>query len=507
MKNVMLVLLLIWRVFVGLEAQETEEPEGLLEIIEEKIAEKAEAMEETEEKTVDGWFHLDMPGVHITIRLGITAAIILIQILLIRVVNYLFRKLQNKITVYGKKYIKTLTIKTYRLLETKQILNAIYFILRTLRYIIIALQLYLALPMIFRLFEPTKNLSNTLFGYILNPLKNTGLAIIKYIPNLITIAVIIVIFRYVTRSLRFFTEQIEKGKLVIPGFYPDWAEPTFNILRVLLIAFTVIVIYPYLPGSDSEVFKGVSVLMGILFSMGSSSIIGNLVAGIVLTYMRPFKLGDRIKIGDTVGFVVERSATITRLRTHKNEYITFPNSAILGSNITNYHTAAESDTDRGLILYTTITFGYSTPWQTVHAILIESALKAKYVEPDPMPFVLQTKLDDFYAHYEINVYTKAVDKVPAVFSELYKSIQNGFHEAGLDMTVAYFHANAVSYPEQRQPLSPLKRAELTDALEKLEKPAKPEPEKIPAKREEKSGKESDHKREIEQKSAKKGKRK
>jgi small-conductance mechanosensitive channel len=273
--------------------------------------------------------------------------------------------------------------------------------------------------------------------------------------------------------MRFFADQVERGKLVIPGFYPEWGQPTFNILRVLLIAFTVIVIYPYLPGSDSDVFKGVSVFMGILFSMGSSSIIGNLVAGIVLTYMRPFKLGDRIKIGDTVGFVVERSATITRLRTHKNEYITFPNSSILTSKITNYHTAAESDTDRGLILYGTITFGYSTPWQTVHSILIESALKAKYVESDPMPFVLQTKLDDFYAHYEINVYTKAVDKVPAVFSELYKSIQNGFHEAGLDMTVAYFRSNAVSYPEPLPQPTPLKRADLTEKLENLEK-TKPE---------------------------------
>lgn len=468
MKHIILVVMLF---FLPLGANSQEEPADQTTV---ERPNKTEDVGEAEVKTMDNWLHLDLPQVNIFIRLGITAAIILIQVALIHLVNYLFRKLQTKIMVYGQKYFKTLTIKSYRLLETKQILNGISFILRSVRYVIIGLQLYLALPMIFRLFEPTRNLSDTLFGYILNPLKNMGLGIIKYIPNLITIAIIIIIFRYVTRSLRFFAEQIERGKLVIAGFYPDWAQTTFNILRVLLIAFTVIVIYPYLPGSDSEIFKGVSVFVGILFSLGSSSVIGNLVAGIVITYMRPFKLGDRIKIGDTVGFVVEKSATVTRLRTHKNEYITFPNSSVLASSITNYHTAAENDTDRGLILYTTITFGYATPWQTVHAILIESALKAKYVEPDPMPFVLQTKLNDFYAHYELNIYTKAVDKIPAVFSEVYKSVQNGFHEAGLDMTVTYFNANAVSYPEPQEKPTLAMRAALTEQLAQLEKSNQPD---------------------------------
>jgi small-conductance mechanosensitive channel len=416
--------------------------------------------EKVEDMVADNWLHLNLSEVNIFIRLGVAAAIVILQMLLIRLAWYLFDKLQNKLTFYAKKYLKPLTIKKYRLLETQQILSAIYFILRILKYVVIVFQLYLTLPITFGLFEPTKGLSKTLFGYVLTPLKNTGLSIITYIPNLITIVVIVFISRYAVRSLRFFSDQIERGKLVISGFYSDWAPPTFNILKVLLYAFTVIVVYPYLPGSDSAVFQGVSVFVGILFSLGSSSIIGNLVAGIVLTYMRPFKLGDRIKIGDTVGFVVEKSAAVTRLRTHKNEYITFPNSAVLSSSITNYNTAAETDKDRGLILYTTITFGYATPWQTVHSILIESALKAKYVESDPMPFVLQTKLDDFYAHYEINVYTKAVDKIPAVFSELYKSIQNGFNEAGLDMTVSYFRSNTVSYiASPSAPLQPAETAE------------------------------------------------
>jgi small-conductance mechanosensitive channel len=257
--------------------------------------------------------------------------------------------------------------------------------------------------------------------------------------------VIIVVARYVLRSLRFFSTQIERGKLVLPGFYADWAQPTFNILRFLLYAFVIAIVYPYLPGSDSAIFQGVSVFVGIIFSLGSSSAIGNLVAGVVITYMRPFKIGDRIKLNEVTGFVVEKSPIVTRIKTHKNEYVTFPNVMILNSSIVNYNTSSDEDED-GLILYADITFGYSTPWQTVQAILIQAALKTVYVQPEPKPFVLQTAMDDFYANYQINLFTKDVDKVPAIYSDLYKNIQNGFHAAGIDMTVAHFRSNLPATP-------------------------------------------------------------
>jgi small-conductance mechanosensitive channel len=286
----------------------------------------------------------------------------------------------------------------------------------------------------------TKDLASTLFGYILTPLKNIFFGTIGYIPNLITIIVILFVTRYVIRGLKFFSVQIQKGKLVIPGFYVDWAEPTFNILRVLIYAFTVAIIYPYLPGSDSRIFQGVSVFVGIIFSLGSSSAIGNLVAGLVITYMRPFKIGDRIQIQTNIGFVVEKTLMVVRIKTHKNEYITFPNMMILSSSIINFNTSSDED-EEGLVLHADITFGYSTPWQTVHKVLIGAALATTHVQKTPKPFVLQTALDDFYACYQINLYTKKVDKVPAIYSELYENIQNGFREEGLDMTAAHFRIN------------------------------------------------------------------
>ncbi|MDR2447623.1 MAG: mechanosensitive ion channel family protein [Treponema sp.] len=395
---------------------------------------QADAADENLESDVSSVVN-ELVGKNIFIRLGLAVAVIILMILLIRLVRHLFVKLQNKIQ--SGVVITPIVVKKYTLFDSQQIANAVFFLVKIFKYLVYALIVYLTLPIIFGIFEQTRGVAAKLIGYIISPLKNTGIAIIRYIPNLITIAITFMIAHYTMKALRFFITQIQKGKLVIPGFYADWAQPTFNILRILIYAFTIILIYPLLPNSESDIFKGVSVFVGILFSLGSSSVIGNLVAGIVVTYMRPFKLGDRIQIGNIIGFVVEKSATVTRLRTHKNEYITFPNSMILTSSITNYNFSADNENDHGLILHVTITFGYSTTWQTVHSILIESALKTRCIEPDPMPFVLQTKLDDFYAHYEINAYTKAIEKVPAVYSELYKNIQNGFRDAGLDMTVSY----------------------------------------------------------------------
>jgi small-conductance mechanosensitive channel len=290
------------------------------------------------------------------------------------------------------------------------------------------------------LFPATEHIASALFGYIVTPLKGIFIGIVQYIPNLITIIVICFVNRYVLKGLKFFAEKISTGKLVITGFYADWAKPTYNVARFLLYAFTLAIIYPYLPGSDSKVFQGVSVFVGLIFSLGSSTAIGNLVAGFVITYMRPFKIGDRIQIQNSVGFVVEKSPMVVRIKTHKNEYITIPNMTILSSSITNYNTSSDED-EEGLILHSNITFGYNTPWQLVHEVLIEAALATEFVQKTPKPFVHQAAMDDFYCEYEINFFTKEVAKVPHIYSQLYENIQNGFHERGIDMTAPHYRIN------------------------------------------------------------------
>jgi small-conductance mechanosensitive channel len=373
-------------------------------------------------------------------KFGIVLGVIAGQALLIWLIWFIFKKITKKVEAGTGTRIKPLSVKKFNLLTAKQITNVIVFLLKVAKYVITAFQLFITVPIVFMLFPATEKLASTIFGYILNPLKKILLDIIRYIPNLFTIVIILLIAKYVIKTLKFFATQIARGRLKIPGFFPEWAQPTFNILRVLLYAFTVAIIYPYLPGSESRIFQGVSVFVGIIFSLGSSSAIGNLVAGLVITYMRPFKIGDRIQILGNTGFVVEKSLMVLRLKTVKNEYITFPKLQVLSASIINYNTSSDEDKE-GLVLHAEITFNYATPWRLIHEILIEAALKTHRVLKTPKPFVLQTALDDFYARYQINCYTKEIDDMPAIYSELYANLQDGFAAHGLDMTAPQYRIN------------------------------------------------------------------
>jgi len=380
---------------------------------------------------------LKLDGLQHIHRVLIALAIIVVQTFVLWLIWLLFKRWDKKLENSTKQKVKPLVIKKFTILSARQVVKLIEYCLRILKYIITIIILFLTLPIVFSLFPATRDLALTIFSYILNPLKDIGLSALHYIPNLFKIAIIVILTRLVLRGLKYFAMQIERGRLVFPHFYSDWASPTYKILQVLLWAFTVALVYPYLPGSDSRAFQGVSVFIGIIFSIGSTSAIGNLVAGLVITYMRPFKIGNRVKINDITGFVVEKNLMVIRLKTHKNEYVTFPNLMILSANTINYNKSSDED-EEGLIIFAEVTFGYSTPWQTIHDILINAALKTDHVQKTPKPFVLQTKLDDFYACYQINCYTRDISNVPRIYTILYENIQDGFREAGLDLTSAHY---------------------------------------------------------------------
>jgi len=307
--------------------------------------------------------------------------------------------------------------------------------------------LYISLPVLFGIFPWSKNFANTLFGYILNPAKRIALGVWNYIPNLITIIVIVFIFRYALRGVRFLKYEIERGNLKVPGFYPDWANPTYQIIKTIIYAFMAIVIFPYLPGSDSPVFQGVSVFLGVLFTFGSSGSLSNVVAGLVLTYMRLFRIGDRVQLGDVVGDVIEKSLLVTRIRTIKNEIISIPNSTVMGSHTINF---SSDVTENGLIMHTTVTIGYDVPWKKMHQALLNAAERTELLLKEPKPFVLQTSLDDFYVSYQINAYTKEPNKQANIYSQLHANIQDCCNESGIEILSPHYRSardgNATSIP-------------------------------------------------------------
>jgi len=333
------------------------------------------------------------------------------------------------------KFIEKLAYKDYTFLTPEREMKISMLLLKIFRWSLYGLLSYISMSIIFSIFPFSRKWSHTLFQFIWSPFKRILIEVWEYLPHLFTVLVIYFVMKYFIRFVRFVFLEIETGKLKIPGFYSDWAMPTFSIVKILLYAFMIVIIFPYLPGSDSDIFKGVSIFIGVLFSLGSSSAIGNMIAGLMITYMRPFKIGDRIKIDDITGDVVEKTLVATRVRTVKNEVITIPNSSVLTGNTTNYTSEAS---ERGLIIHTTVTIGYDVPWKDVHQALIDAALRTEMILQEPKPFVWQTSLDDYYVSYQVNVYTKEPSKQGWLHSNLHQNIQNVFNERGIEILSPHY---------------------------------------------------------------------
>ena len=370
-------------------------------------------------------------------EVGLVLLVVVAFFFVVRLVNRLFGWVRGKLLLKETTWFRAVRLNNYELFTPRRGLDAALLLLNVLRWVLIFLVISLVLPLLFSIFPGTQGVADTLLGYVLTPLRKMALALWDFLPNLITIVVIVTVFRYVLRGVHFLKEEIRLDRLTIDGFYPDWANPTYQIVRVLVFAFMIIVIFPYLPGSNSPVFQGVSVFLGFLFTFGSAGSLSNIVAGLVLTYMRAYKLGDRVKIGDVTGDIIEKNLLVTRIRTIKNEEITIPNSSIMSSYTTNFTSAAPT---LGLVLHTTVTIGYDVPWAQVHQLLVAAAAQAEGVLAEPGPFVLQTSLDDFYVSYQLNAYTREASRQAAIYSRIHQHIQDQFNAAGVEIMSPHYRA-------------------------------------------------------------------
>jgi len=311
------------------------------------------------------------------------------------------------------------------------------------------------LTAVLRFFPQTNEASLATTSWLSSQLLSFGGTVVNYLPNLLLVLIIAAI----TYALLGFNTQIfrdiEVGALKIHGFYPDWARPTANLVRILVLALAAVVMFPYLPGAKSPAFQGVTIFLGLLLSLGSSSAVANAIAGTILNYTRSFQVGDMVSIGDTFGEVVEKGLLVTRVRsTPRTDVITIPNSLVMGAAVKNY--SAEAKTT-GATLHTTVTIGYDAPWRRVHELLVSAALSTTHILKHPAPFVLQTALNDFYVSYELSAYTDAPKQMPIVYSELHQSIQDKFNEGGIEINSPHYTAlrdgNTVTIPAGYRPKS------------------------------------------------------
>ena len=348
--------------------------------------------------------------------------------------------------------IKGIKIQQSEIVQGSRVTALLISLVKSLRILLIAVLTYIMLAKAFSFFPWTREHSQRLMGYIVGPLGAMGEGFLAYLPKAFYIFVILVVTRYVIKFAGIIARQVQAGRIRFSNFYPEWAQPTYKIVRILIYAFAAVLIYPYLPGESSPAFKGISVFLGVLFSLGSTSAVANFVAGVILIYTRGFRVGDWVTIGENTGEVVQTSMLATHLRTIRNEEITIPNSVVLGSYVTNFSLQAM---DKGVILHTSVTIGYDAPWRTIHKLLLEAALKTKYILRDPPPFVLQAQLEDSYVKYEINAYTNQPLQMVYIYSELHANIQDSFFEAGVEIMSPVFHAlrdgNRVAIPDQYLP--------------------------------------------------------
>ncbi len=346
---------------------------------------------------------------------------------------FLLKKLYRRLALLEARYRQRITsvqIQSLELVRAERIQSAFLAILGALRVVVIVALVYGYLSFVLYLFPWTRFIAVHLSDYVALPVRAVATALVAYTPNLITIAVFIVVARYVLKLVGLYFAGLEKGTVKISGFDPEWATPTLRLARFFVIVFFVIIIYPYVPGADSPAFKGISIFLGVVLSLGSSSAVANIIAGFMMTYRRAFRIGDRVKIGEFFGEVIEVRLLVTHLRTVKNEEVVIPNNVIINGDVINYSSLSR---EKGLILHTTATIGYDVPWRQVHALLLLAAERTPGVLTNPEPFVLQKSLDDFYVTYELNAYTVSPHDMNKTYSELHQNILDAFNEYGVQI--------------------------------------------------------------------------
>jgi small-conductance mechanosensitive channel len=363
--------------------------------------------------------------------LGATLVLAGILFAIVRLRRFFERRIEGRF----KSKIQGVRIQSFQLVETEKMWVVLKKGLRTVQAFAALIVCVVYANYVFGCYPWTRPLAVRGSALLLDPLRTMASAILASVPNLVFIGILAIVIRYVLKLALIFFNGVHYGTVTLSGFDRDWALPTYKIVRMLIIAFGIVVAYPYLPGSQSEAFKGVSIFVGIVFSLGSTSAIANIVAGYMMTYRRAFKVGDRIGVMDLVGDVIEIRLQVTHLRSVKNEEIIVPNSQILNSHVINYSRLAK---DSGLILHTTVGIGYETPWRQVESMLLLAAERTPGLLREPPPFVLQKELGDFCVTYEINVYCDRPQESLKLYAALIRNILDVFNEYGVQiMTPAY----------------------------------------------------------------------
>ncbi len=348
---------------------------------------------------------------------------------------WLWRRLRAALEQRYRERIHSVGIQSFQIVRAENIWNALRKAMASASALTVLALVVAYLHYALLQFPWTRGTGVRLLEYVLNPLRILGSGLMAELPNLLFLVILFVITRWLLKLIHLFFGALGRREVKLSSFESEWAEPTYKLVRLLVLVLALVVAYPYIPGSGSEAFKGLSIFIGVVFSLGSSSAIANMIAGYLMTYRRAFRVGDRIKVQGFVGDVTEVRLQATHLRTVKNEEVVIPNSNILNNEVVNYSALTHT---KGLILHTTVGIGYETPWRQVEAMLLMAAERTPGLKREPAPFILQQGLGDFAVTYELNVYCDNAQAMGRLYAELHRHILDAFNEYGVQiMTPAY----------------------------------------------------------------------
>jgi small-conductance mechanosensitive channel len=365
-----------------------------------------------------------------------SAGATILFVALVYLVHRLYRLAQRKLEVWRRVRKEGIAATAAQIISVDKLASRLALGLSLLRWIAIALLFVRFASFLLEQFQETAAAGHWIVEVVLLPFKRIYDSFVAYIPDLFQLVAVVVTTRYLLVLVHKLFMAMETGAIKIKGFYPDWAEPTYKLVRFFIFALALVAIFPYLPGSSSPAFQTVGVFLGVVFSLGSSSVVANALSGVILTYMRALKVGDRVKTGETFGDVIEKTLLVTRVRTIFNEIVTVPNNVLLSGQIVNYTTMAEQGR---LILTARVTIGYDAPWPRVHEALLEAARRTPLVLGDPAPYILQTALNDYNVGYDLNVFVREAQRSHFIQSDLHQNIQETFDEAGIEILSPMFN--------------------------------------------------------------------
>ncbi|NWK55777.1 mechanosensitive ion channel family protein [Verrucomicrobiaceae bacterium N1E253] len=368
------------------------------------------------------------------------------------VVRRLFRWVGTEHGRIFKRPIRSVKFQNQEIIQAEEITKWAKVITRLVRKFCFLLLMAIYGVLVLTQFDSLRHIPERVWLYVSGTYMILQQDVINFLPSMLFILMVAVLAHFIIRVVKVVFDGLGRGSIEINGFYQEWAHPTYVLVRLLIIVFALVVVFPYLPGSGSPALQGLSIFIGVLVSLGSTSAVANIIAGIAITYMRAFQTGDRVRIADTVGDIVEKSLLVTRIRTPKNVVISIPNAMIMNNHIVNYSTHAR---ETGVLLHIQVTIGYDVPWRQVHELLIKASEQVDHIEDSSHAFVLQKSLGDFSVAYELNVLTRHPRKTQEIYSQLHQSIQDAFNEAGVEILSPIYNAvrdgNDITIPEEHRP--------------------------------------------------------